>query len=281
MRTHPKTLSKRISDMDNLALLAGLGMFLGLAMAGAWAIARHPGQSGWTDVVWSYATGIGGVIAALAPVGEGLAGRRWLLAAMVGIWSLRLGTHILMRTLKGGDDARYAQLKKEWGDHRDWRLFWFLEAQAGAAFVLVTAILIAARNPAPFLSWSDGAGFILFLTSVAGEGLADRQLRAFAKDKGNRGKVMNRGLWSWSRHPNYFFEWLGWIAYPVIAIGPSGRYDFGWLALAAPALMYVLLVHVSGIPPTESHMERSRGAAFRKYRERINAFFPGPPGGLS
>jgi steroid 5-alpha reductase family enzyme len=79
-----------------------------------------------------------------------------------------------------------------------------------------------------------------------------------------------------SRHPNYFFEWMGWFAYAIIAIDFSGGYPWGWLALAGPALMYWLLVHASGIPPLEAHMLRSRGQAFRDYQHRVNAFWPGP-----
>ena len=258
-----------------IAILAALAIFFAAAMAFAWSIARRPGKSGWTDTIWSYATGLGGVMAALAAPGP--IERRLLLAAMIGLWGVRLGTHILRRTLQGKDDPRYAELRRQWG--KDWepRLFRFLMIQAGAGWLLMIPIFAAAANSAPALAWSDWAGLALLIASVAGAGLADRQMRAFAANPANKDKVMDRGLWAFSRHPNYFFEWTGWFAYPLIAIGPAGQWPWGWVALVGPAFIYWLLVHASGIPPNEAHMVKSRGAAFRDYQRRVNAFFPGRP----
>lgn len=257
-----------------LLLLIALG--LSAAMAGAWAVARQPGQSGWTDVVWSYALGVAGVAAALAPVAGPPGARQWLVAALVGLWSLRLGTHIVRRTGHGGDDPRYAELRREWGKAFSARLFGFLQVQALAGWLLTLSILVAARNPAPVWVWSDGAGALLLLIAITGEARADAELRAFRRDPANRGRVCEAGLWGLSRHPNYFFEWLGWLAYALIAIGPDGRFGWGWVALSGPAFMYWLLVHVSGIPPLEAHMLRSRGALFRASQKKIRAFWPLP-----
>ncbi len=120
-------------------------------------------------------------------------------------------------------------------------------------------------------------GLALLIVSVAGEGIADHQLRTFTGDQTNRGKVCDVGLWRWSRHPNYFFEWLGWLSYVIIAIDLTGGWWQGWLSLIGPVMMYWLLVHASGIPPLEAHMLRSRGDAFRDYMARTSAFFPRPP----
>lgn len=261
----------------NLALLLPLLAFaMAAAMTSAWSIARHPGKSGWTDTIWSYAVGGCGVAAALlAPSGP--AQRHWLLAAMIGLWGLRLGTHILKRTLKGRDDPRYAQLRRDWGRAWERRLLRFLLVQAAAGLVLLVAILASAANPAPFPAWSDWAGLALILFAGAGEGIADSQLRVFAADPANQGKVMDRGLWAVSRHPNYFFEWLGWWAFALIAIGPAGDWPWGYAALIGPLFVYWLLNHASGIPPTEAHMLRSRGDVFRDYQRRVSAFFPWPP----
>lgn len=107
------------------------------------------------------------------------------------------------------------------------------------------------------------------------QALADRQLRRFKLYPSNAGLVCDAGLWRWSRHPNYFFEWLGWWAYPIIALSPG--YAWGWASLAAPAIMYWILVHVTGIPPLEEQMLQSRGDRYREYQARTNAFFPWPP----
>ena len=262
-------------DMAPMILLfLFLAAFMSLVMALAWEVARKPGKSGWTDTIWSYATGASGVIAAMG--GSGPLARRLLVAGMILGWSLRLATHILRRTLKGRDDPRYAELKREWGAAWEQRLFRFLQIQAAAGLVLLLSIFAAASNPAPALAWSNWAGLVLLLLSVAGEAVADRQLRDFASVAANRGKVMDHGLWAVSRHPNYFFEWTGWLAYALIAIGPEFTWPWGYAALSGPAFIYLLLVHASGIPPTEAHMLRSRGQGFRSYQQRVNAFFPGP-----
>jgi steroid 5-alpha reductase family enzyme len=84
------------------------------------------------------------------------------------------------------------------------------------------------------------------------------------------------GPWAWSRHPNYFCQWLSWVGFAIIAMDFSGDWPQGWLALLAPAFIYWLLAHVSGVPPLEKHMLASRGVAFRAYQARVNVFFPGP-----
>ncbi len=193
--------------------------------------------------------------------------------------SLRLGGHIARRTRGGGDDPRYAWLRKEWGAAFRWRLFVFLQIQAACGFLLAVSIMAAAHNPVPGLHASDGIGLLVLVIAIGGEAIADRQLARFRADPKNRGRVCDIGLWGASRHPNYFFEWLGWLAYAAIAID-SGSFTWGWVALCGPALMYWLLVYASGIPPLEAHMLRSRGAAFGAYQARVNAFWPGPPRAL-
>lgn len=259
-----------------LILLVAIG--LALAMTAAWRIAVKTGQSGWIDAIWTFATGAAGVIAALMPLDgvPSLSARQWLVAAMAAVWSLRLGSHIVARTRRGGDDPRYAQLRKVWGNAWKSRLLWFLQVQAGAALLLAVTILAASRNPAAALGVGDAVGVLIFAVSLWGAATADRQLSRFASDPSNKGKVAEIGLWRWSRHPNYFFEWLGWVSYAAIAFNTA--YPWGFAALIGPVLMYTLLVHVSGIPPLEEHMQRTRGAAFTKYQKRVNAFFPGPPG---
>ena len=253
-------------------LIAALGIGLAGLMAQAWRTILKTGKSGFADVFWSYSIGAAGVIAALWPLGPGEPGpRNWLVAALVAVWSLRLGTHILRRTRKGGDDPRYAQLRQDWGGKADQQLLLFLQIQAGAALVLSIAVMAAAHNPAP-LGLPDALGVIVAVLAIAGEAVADRQLTAFKQDPANKGKVCDVGLWGLSRHPNYFFEWLFWLAFPLIGIG----YGWGWVALLAPLQMYWLLVHASGIPPLEAHMMRSRPEAFADYKRRVRAFWPIP-----
>ena len=260
-----------------LIVLVSLG--LGLAMAGAWFLQRAMGNAGWADVVWTFATGAAGVAYALTPtLGAPPSPRAWLVAALVAGWSLRLGLHLLRRTAAAEqEDARYAEFRRAWGGAFDFRLFGFLEAQALASALLTLAMAAAARNPATFLPWSDIAGVAQLAAAIAGEGAADAQLARYKADPAHQGGICDVGLWAWSRHPNYFFEWLGWLAYAVIAIGPAGGWGFGWVALIGPAFMFLLLRFVSGVPPTEAAMAKSRGAAFADYQARVSAFFPLPP----
>jgi steroid 5-alpha reductase family enzyme len=263
-----------------LAVLIGLVLIgLCVAMGGGWLLARQIRNGGAADVVWSFATGAAGVAYALTPTKGFTPGpRAWLVAILVAGWSLRLGLHLWRRTAAAAhEDARYAQFRREWGVSFEPRLFIFLQIQALASALLTLAMLAAARNPAPFPAWSDVAGMALLAAAVVGEGAADAQLEAYKADPKHRGGICDVGLWAWSRHPNYFFEWLGWLAYAVIAIGPAGAWPLSWLALVGPAFMFVLLLFVSGVPPTEASMARSRGAALADYQARVSPFVPWPP----
>ncbi|RAK56268.1 hypothetical protein DJ017_07935 [Phenylobacterium soli] len=245
-------------------------------MALAWAIQRRTGQGGWADALWTFGLGAAGVGVALLPPHAAPTARQVLVGALIGLWSLRLGAHLAVRAARGGADARYEHLRATWGDQADARMFGFLMLQAAAGAVLALSILLAARRPAPGLDLQDALAALLLAGSLAGEAVADRQLAAFKADPGH-GPICQRGLWAWSRHPNYFFEWLGWCAWPLFAIELSGGWPWGWLALSGPAYMLWLLTRVSGVPPLEDHMRRTRPAAFARYAARTSVFIPRPP----
>ena len=256
--------------------LLAIALSLAVLMAFAWVVQQRTGNSGWVDTTWTFAVGLVGAGSALWPAaGEGASARQWLVAGLVAVWSLRLGTHIAIRTVGITDDPRYAAFAAEWGLNAPRRMFIFLQNQALGSVPLVFAIFVAAHVPVSALRIQDVLGATILLIGIAGEALADAQLRRFRHDPGNHGKVCDAGLWRWSRHPNYFFEWLGWLAYPVI--GLSAGYPWGWASLLAPIFMYWILVHVTGIPPLEAQMLRSRGARYRAYQSRTSMFFPLPP----
>lgn len=262
--------------MDEVVLIAAVTAGLCLAMAGAWAVQRAGGSSGWIDATWTFATGAACAVFALYPIEGGASERDLLVAGLAALWALRLGGHIAARTLKGGDDPRYARLKHEWGAQFQPRLFRFLMLQALAGALLAGSAWLATRNPAP-LGLVDVVGAAIFVGALVGEAIADAQLAAFRSDPANAGQVCDRGLWGWSRHPNYFFEWLVWLGFAVMAIDLYSGWPWGWLAFAAPLFMLWLLTKVSGLPPLEAHMARSRGAAWDAYVARTSAFFPLPP----
>lgn len=263
--------------------VAATALALSLVMSLAWAIEQYTGNSGWIDTVWTFGLGAIGVVSALLPLPAEvfISPRQWAVAAIFMAWSLRLGTHIARRSAGRRDDPRYARLREGWGVHAAWQMWLLVQKQALVSIPMALSIWLAAHNPAPDFRVQDIAGFLIVAVAIAGEALADRQLRGFSKTRTGAGAVCDVGLWRWSRHPNYFFEWFGWLAYPMVAIDLTGGYGAGWLALAGPACMYWLLVYVSGIPPLEEHMLKTRGAAFRAYQARTNAFFPGPPAAVS
>ena len=260
-------------------LTALMGAALAAIMTAAWYVQRATGHTGWIDVFWTFGTGAVAALGSLAPLAEfSPYPRQIVVAVLIALWSVRLGGHILTRTRAVGDDPRYRQLIKQWGANANLRMFLQLQSQAAVGLVLAVAAAVAAHNPRPGLGLQDYLGVALLIVALVGEAASDRQLRQFKADPANRGQVCDVGLWSLSRHPNYFFEWLCWLAYPLIAIDLSGQYPYGWLALPAPACMYWVLVYVSGIPPLEEHMLRSRGTRFRAYQAQTRAFFLLPKG---
>jgi steroid 5-alpha reductase family enzyme len=258
-----------------IAAFAAGALLLSAIMAGAWGLQRATGNSGWVDAVWSFGLGVTGILLAFFP--GPMTERKMAVALVIAVWSVRLGWHIVRRSLHGPEDVRYAALRTEWGADFQRRLFVFLQIQALAAAVLSLSMMLAAHNPHPFGGFLDCVAIAVVAVAIVGEAVADEQLHRFRSNPDNRGRVCDTGLWAWSRHPNYFFEWLGWCAYPLLAI--SSGWPWGWLALSGPVLMYWLLAHVSGVPPLEEQMLRSRGDAFRAYQKRVSPFFPVPPKG--
>jgi steroid 5-alpha reductase family enzyme len=172
--------------MNALQLIVLIAVALALLMAAAWRVVLKAGKAGWADVFWSAGIGIGAIVLALLPLADagGPSPRGFLVAAIAAVWALRLGGYILARTRQGGDDPRYVQLKAEWGDRYQWKLFGFLEIQAAAALVLVGSAMAAARSPGP-LGWGDALGVVIAALAIGGEALSDAQLRSATPASGD------------------------------------------------------------------------------------------------
>ena len=248
------------------------------AMSGLMALAylgqRALGNAGWTDAFWGLSVGVSGTLGALVPLsGEAvLSLRRCVIAAMIAAWSLRLFSHIAARSSGGHEDPRYAKIRAQKGEGFDRYMFGFLQIQGVAGAVFAIAAALAAHAPLTGLDAMDGVGLFVIGLAVIGEAVADAQLRAFKASPGPRGRVCDVGLWAWSRHPNYVFEWLVWVGFCLMSLHMA--YPIGLVAIAAPAFSYYLLRHVSGVPLLEDAMLASRGEAYRTYQARVGVFFP-------
>ncbi|MEQ8766062.1 MAG: DUF1295 domain-containing protein [Planctomycetota bacterium] len=239
-------------------------------MALLWLVQRRTGDAGIVDVAWAAGLGSAGILAAWTGDGETI--RRMIVGGMAGVWGFRLAGHLLTDRILGdhGEDGRYRALREEWGDGFQRRLFWFYQGQAILVAVLAIPFAVACARRGGVPDVFDLVGVTLWGISILGESIADRQLAAFRSNPANRGKTCRSGLWRYSRHPNYFFEWIHWWAYAVIALpGPSG-----WIALFAPALMLFFMLKVTGIPPTEAQALKSRGDDYREYQRTTSAFIP-------
>lgn len=257
--------------MNPLVLLLGAGLALAaVLMAVVWRIAVRIGNAGIVDVAWAASFLPLAWLYALA--GGGHAGRRWLITAMATAWSLRLAGYLYRRVMGHHpvEDSRYQDLRRRWAPDANRRFFWFFQAQAAAAVFFSLPFAIAALDARPDLGTAEWAGATLWLIGLAGESLADAQLARFKADRANAGRTCQAGLWRYSRHPNYFFEWVVWVGYATFVLASP----WGWLALACPAAMLYLLLRVTGIPALEEAALRRKGDEYRRYQRTTSAFVP-------
>jgi steroid 5-alpha reductase family enzyme len=255
--------------MADLHILVAGWLVLALIMALLWSVQLVTKNAGTVDVAWAFGTGILGVWFALAhETGDNTRGL--IVAILVGVWGARLGVHLASRVLRESEDGRYRSMREALGHWAQPVMFVFFQVQAlwGVMFALPMWAAVQAPNPAP--AWNDWLGIAIWIVAFGGELIADRQLDRFRNDPANRGKVCQVGLWKYSRHPNYFFEWLHWWAYVLIGLGST----WWWITIAGVVVMYVFLTRITGIPYTEKQAIRSRGNAYKRYQETTNVFFP-------
>ncbi|HEY1555838.1 MAG TPA: DUF1295 domain-containing protein [Kofleriaceae bacterium] len=238
-----------------------------------WSIALRTRNAGIVDVGWALTFA---VVAAVFATDATQPAAAWLpIAIVVVAWSVRLGGYLIVRgAASGPEEGRYADLRARWAPHADRRFFVFFQAQAALTAVLSTAFVVPFFVAPWDTGWLRALGALIAATSMLGETLADAQLRRWKRDPAHRGQVCDIGLWSRSRHPNYFFEWCVWIGYAVygLAFGAAGL-----IALAPQAIILASIFGVTGIPPTENQAIRSKGDAYRDYQKRVSRFIPMPP----
>lgn len=250
--------------------MAGIGaLALVVMMFLIWLLSIRVENAGLVDVGWAFGLVI--LAAWYAWEGPGFARRKWVMAGMVAFWGVRLTIHLIQRIAREPEDGRYQQLRRNWeGKNVNFRFLFFFEFQALLDVLLSVPMLIVAVNVNRQLTMLEYIGLALWLMAVIGESIADAQLAAFKRDPANRGHVCELGLWNYSRHPNYFFEWFVWVAWAVYALASP----WGWLSLACPALMFFFLFRVTGIPQTEAQALRSRGQEYARYQRTTSALIP-------
>ena len=259
--------------MDELFLIkrllwGWLGAALGMLLL--WLLQLRTRNAGIVDVGWTLA--LGGLAISFALVSqEGWGWRRAIVGVLGALWAGRLSWHLLTdRILGKPEEGRYVTLRKKWSRHVDTSFWIFFQSQALLAVILSVPFLLATTRPeAAFDRW-DVAGLFLWILGWTGESIADRQLSRWKSDVANRNRTCRVGLWRYTRHPNYFFEWLIWCSYALLALNAPG----GWLALTAPLLILYFVLKVTGIPPTEAQAVKSRGEDYRRYQRTTSAFFP-------
>ena len=248
--------------------LHGLAALAVFAVAG-WLVSLPLRNVSIVDIMWSLMF----LLAALAyAAGQGAPGARaWLVLGLVALWSIRLAAYIGWRNFGHGEDFRYRKIRdRNEPGFAVKSLYIVFGLQAGLAWVISLPLLAAIGSTAP-LGWLDAAGVALWLIGMIFEAGGDWQLHRFKQDPANRGRVLDTGLWRYTRHPNYFGDFCVWWGFFLLALSAGG-----WWSVVGPLLMSMLLLKVSGVALLEKDIGERR-PAYSAYIRRTNAFFPGPP----
>lgn len=255
-----------LSPIEQLAIAVPIAA---ATMFALWLRQQRTKNAGIVDVGWTLL--VGGLGVFFAATADGFAPRRLAAAAMVAAWSLRLAGYLWLNRLAGQpEEGRYRTLRAQWGDAAPRRFLIFFQYQAAAAVFFALPIMAAAHHVASVWTFFDTAAVLLWLIAVVNTALADWQLAQFKAQPSNRGRTCRKGWWRYSRHPNYFFEWLHWCSYALLAVGSA----WAWLSLAVALAMLYFLLRVTGIPPTEAQALASRGDEYRRYMQSTSAFIP-------
>jgi steroid 5-alpha reductase family enzyme len=224
-----------------------------------------------TAVDAGWATSIVVIAALCALLGPGDASHRILIAVLAGLENLRIAL-LVVRRIGGGEDTRYQELRRRWRERGREQLTFavFYQAQALLAAVLALPFVLAVFNRHHGLEPVEWAAAALWLVAASFELVADEQLRRFKSDPANKGKTMRSGLWRTSRHPNYFFQTLTWLAYGLVAVAAP----WGSIGFLSYLLILVLVLFVTGVKPAEEQALRSRGDDYRRYQRETSPFVP-------
>ncbi len=255
-----------------MPLLAGFVLMLAFAL-GTWGISVFKRDASIVDAVWSLMLLLGALTYALAaPAAGERAG--WVLG-LTAVWAIRLSGHIIWRGWGEPEDHRYQAIRARNQPGFAWKSAYLVFALQAVLAWIVSLPLYAAASGRAALGWLDVAGLLLVAAGILVESLADLQLAQFRARPGNKGRVMDRGLWRYSRHPNYFGEFCVWWGFYLVALSAAGGSFASIIFIVSPLLMSVLLLKVSGVTLLEKDIAERR-PGYREYVAATNAFFPGP-----
>ena len=241
-----------------------------VVMAVLWYVQVRIGDASHVDVAWAVLIACAAILYAL--LADGDPAHRVLAAVLASLWGFRLGAYLFFnRVLGKEEDGRYKALRAKWGANASRNFFWFFQFQA--VFVVFFSL------PFAFVTLESSSGFgalvwigvIVWAIGNEGTIVSDRQLASWRANPANKGRTARTGLWSWSRHPNYFFEWINWCGIALVATATP----WGWIAWIVPAGLLFLLFRVTGIPANEAQALRSR-ADYAEYQRTTSVFVPLP-----
>ncbi|HWF51627.1 MAG TPA: DUF1295 domain-containing protein [Solirubrobacteraceae bacterium] len=252
-------------------VLAYSAAAVAVLMVVVWAFSIRLRDVSIIDPVWGPAFVLVALVAALA--GHGDSARRWLLFAITAAWGLRLGIHLARRKLGDREeDRRYAAMRERKGDSFTLWSLWAVFGVQGLLVLIVSLPIQVAANRPGGLGASIVPGVLVFLVGLAFEAVGDEQLRRFKADPASGGKVMDHGLWRYTRHPNYFGDACVWWGIWLLVLPADGV----WWTLIGPAVMTLFLVRISGAAMLERDIGKRR-PQYAEYIKRTSGFFPLPP----
>ena len=253
--------------MTELALIALATV--AVLMFVLWALHFRIHNAALVDAGWAAGLALIGIIYTAG--GAGWLERRVLIGGMTGLWGMRLAAYLLKtRVIGHPEEGRYEEMRKNWETNAGFKFLLYFEAQALLCVVLSAPFLLAAMNPREGFQWFEVVGVAIWAISILGESLADGQLAEFKRKPDSMGHTCREGLWRYSRHPNYFFEWFLWIGYALVGLGA----EYGWVGFNSQAFILFFLLRVTGIPATEAQALRSRGDDYKDYQRTTSAFIP-------
>jgi len=258
--------------MDFLPTYLTLGLIILGLMTLLWLVSLALKNSSIVDIFW----GTGFVIttwAAFLLTPDGFASRKWLLNLLVTVWGLRLSLHILTRNWGKPEDFRYQAWRKEAAKAWWWRSFFKVFVLQGILLWIIAAPLLAAQISAQpgHLIWLETLAIPVWLIGFFFEAAGDWQLRRFKADLANKDKVLQTGVWRFTRHPNYFGDATQWWAYYLISLAAGG-----WWTIFSPIIMTTLLMRVSGVTLLEKTLKEEK-PGYKEYVERTSEFIPWLP----